>query len=158
MAIATFYIIEPDSPQDTLDGRIAYAIYLACYFAKQGAKVYLHAHDKTQAEAIDEALWQQEPTNFQAHNLIGEGPHYGTPIEIGYHEARPHRNRQIVINMADNETNFAQTFAQVVDFVPCEQKAKQQARERYKIYRQAGFEMQTINIENVTRSSEEKST
>ncbi|WP_086981457.1 DNA polymerase III subunit chi [Vibrio aphrogenes] len=158
MAIATFYIIEPDSPQDTLEGHIAYVVYLACYFAKQGAKVYINAQNKRQAEQVDEVLWQQEPTQFQAHNLVGEGPPKGTPIEIGYSKLKPHRYRQLIINMANDETNFAQTFAQVVDFVPCEEKAKQQARERYKIYRQAGFEMQTINIENVTRNSEEQST
>ncbi|EAS75955.1 DNA polymerase III subunit chi [Vibrio alginolyticus 12G01] len=49
--------------------------------------------------------------------------------------------------MAENETTFANKFAQVVDFVPCEEKAKQLARERYKIYRQAGYQLQTIEIQ-----------
>ncbi|MCF7353880.1 DNA polymerase III subunit chi [Vibrio sp. CK2-1] len=158
MAIATFYIIEPNSLQDTTTGHIDYAVYLASYFASQGAKVYVNAQDKSQAEAIDEAFWQKEPEQFQSHNLSGEGPQYGTPIEIGFSQVKPHRNRQLVINMANDNTIFAQTFRQVVDFVPCEEKPKQQARERYKIYRQAGFEMQTINIKNVTRSSEKQST
>ncbi len=154
MAIATFYIIEPNSPQDNEHGHIDYVVYLASYFASQGAKVYINAQDKNQAEAVDERLWQKDPEEFQSHNLSGEGPQYGTPIEIGFSQVKPHRNRQLVINMANDNTIFAQTFAQVVDFVPCEEKSKQQARERYKIYRQAGFEMQTINIKNVTRSSE----
>lgn len=146
MTIATFYLIEPNSPQDTPAGQIDYVVYLACYFASQGAKVYINTQDRTQAEAIDEALWKKEPEQFQSHNLVGEGPQYSTPIEIGFSQVKPHRNRQLVINMANDNTIFAQTFRQVVDFVPCEEKAKQQARERYKIYRQAGFEMQTINI------------
>ncbi|KOO09955.1 DNA polymerase III subunit chi, partial [Vibrio xuii] len=60
---------------------------------------------------------------------------------------KPSGNRQLVINVAENETTFANKFAEVVDFVPCEQKAKQLARERYKIYRQAGYQLQTIEIE-----------
>ncbi|OEF28423.1 DNA polymerase III subunit chi [Vibrio rumoiensis] len=158
MAIATFYIIEQNSTQDHMQGHIDYVIYLADYFASQGAKVYINAQDRSQAEAIDESLWQRDPEQFQAHNLVGEGPQYGTPIEIGFSKLKPHRNRQLVINMANDDTNFAETFTQVVDFVPCEEKAKQLARERYKIYRQKGFEMQTIDIENVTRSSKEQST
>ncbi|WP_153446214.1 DNA polymerase III subunit chi [Vibrio algicola] len=148
MSIATFYIIEPNSVQATQIGHIEYVIFLARYFAEQGAKVYINAQDKTQAETIDEHFWQQQSENYQAHNLVGEGPHYGTPIEIGYSQVRPNRNRQLVINMSHDKTNFALSFTQVVDFVACEEKGKQQARERYKIYRQAGFEMQTINIEN----------
>lgn len=158
MATATFYIIAPNSLQDTTTGYIDYVVYLASYFASQGAKVYVNAQNKSQAEAVDEQLWQKDPEQFQSHNLTGEGPQYGTPIEIGFSQVKPHRNRQLVINMANDNTIFAQTFAQVVDFVPCEEKAKQQARERYKIYRQAGFEMQTINIKNVTRDSEKQST
>lgn len=146
MAIATFYIIEENSLQDSEQGHIDYVIYLASYFANLGARVYINAQNKAQAEAIDEAFWQQDPEQFQAHNLIGEGPQYATPVEIGYSKLKPHRNRQLVINMANDDTNFAETFVQVVDFVPCEEKSKQQARERYKIYRQKGFEMQTINI------------
>jgi DNA polymerase-3 subunit chi len=50
--------------------------------------------------------------------------------------------------LAENNTTFANKFNEVVDFVPCEEKAKQQARERYKIYRQAGYQLQTVAIEN----------
>ena len=159
MAIATFYLIEPSGAQDSVQGHIDYVIYLAHYFSSQGAKVYINAQDRSQAEAIDEALWQKNPEQFQAHNLIGEGPQYGTPIEIGFSKLTPHRNRQLVINMANDDTNFAESFAQVVDFVPCEEKAKQQARERYQNFpRQKGFEMQTIKIENITSYIKEQST
>ncbi|WP_413477468.1 DNA polymerase III subunit chi [Vibrio hibernica] len=148
MSIATFYLIPPDSPQTSEIGHIDYVIFLARHFAQQGAKVYINAQDKTQAETVDEYFWKQQTENYQAHNLVGEGPNFGTPIEIGYPNSKFNRNRQLVINLSNDATTFAQSFTQVVDFVPCEEKAKQHARERYKIYRQAGFEMQTININN----------
>ncbi|MCV5743471.1 DNA polymerase III subunit chi, partial [Escherichia coli] len=66
---------------------------------------------------------------------------------IGHEGVKPNWNRQLVINLAENETTFANKFAQVVDFVPCEEKATQLARERYKIYRQAGYQLQTIEIQ-----------
>ncbi|MGY3570810.1 DNA polymerase III subunit chi [Vibrio sp. SCSIO 43135] len=148
MANATFYIIKPDTPQETPEGFGLYVIFLAHHFAKQGAKVYLNCNDKLHAEQLAELLWQVEPEQFVAHNLVGEGPKYGTNIEIGHQGLKPSWNRQLVINLAENETTFANKFAEVVDFVPCEEKAKQLARERYKIYRQAGYQLQTIEIEH----------
>ncbi|MDN3680010.1 DNA polymerase III subunit chi [Vibrio tapetis subsp. quintayensis] len=146
MATATFYIVKPESPQATVEGLLNYVVFLAQHFAKQGAKVYLNAESKQQAEQLAEHFWQLEPDNFTAHNLVGEGPRSGTSIEIGYTELKPNWNRQLVINLTNDLTNFAPAFAQVIDFVPCDEKAKQTARERFKIYRQAGYEMQTVEI------------
>jgi DNA polymerase-3 subunit chi len=146
MANATFYLIADNSPQATEDGFGEYVLFLAQHFAKQGAKVYLNCNDKPHAEQLAERFWQVDPAQFIAHNLVGEGPKYATNIEIGYQAVKPTWNRQLVINLAENETTFANKFAEVVDFVPCEEKAKQLARERYKIYRQAGYQLQTIEI------------
>ncbi|MCG9584485.1 DNA polymerase III subunit chi [Vibrio tubiashii] len=148
MSNATFYIINPNSPQTEAQGLGLYVLFLAHHFAKQGAKVYLNCSDKSHAEQIAEFFWQVDAKQFVAHNLVGEGPRYGTNIEIGYQGVKPSWNRQLVINLAENETTFANKFAEVVDFVPCEEKAKQLARERYKIYRQAGYQLQTIEIEH----------
>ncbi|PMH42515.1 DNA polymerase III subunit chi [Vibrio sp. 10N.286.49.B3] len=147
MNTATFYIIHPDSPQAKPTGFEQYVLFLTRHFATQGAKVYLHCNDKSHAEHMAEIFWQAEPSQFVAHNLVGEGPKYSTNIEIGYEGVKPNWNRQLVINVADSQTTFARTFAQVVDFVPCDEKTKQPARERYKIYRHAGYQLQTIDIE-----------
>ncbi len=146
MPNATFYIVNADTPQAQSEGFLAYVVFLAQHFAKQGAKVYINGDNQTQAEQLAELFWQVEPEQFIAHNLVGEGPRYATNIEIGHQGVKPSWNRQLVINLAENETTFANKFAEVVDFVPCEQKAKQLARERYKIYRQAGYQLQTIEI------------
>jgi len=147
MATATFYIVKPDSPQSTNQGFSNYVVYLCQHFSRQGAKVYVQCDDKTHAEQIAECFWQVEPSEFLAHNLVGEGPKYGTNIEIGHLGVKPSWNRQLAINLADNHTTFANAFAEVVDFVPCEENAKQLARERYKLYRQAGYQLQTIEIQ-----------
>ncbi|CCN84841.1 putative DNA polymerase III chi subunit [Vibrio nigripulchritudo SFn27] len=147
MATATFYLVKEGSSQSQEQGLFEYVVFLAHHFAKQGAKVFVNADDKPSAEAIAELLWQAKPEDFIAHNLVGEGPKSGTAIEVGHSFVKPSWNRQLVINVANDNTIFAPTFGQVVDFVPCEEKAKQQARERYKIYRQAGYQLQTIEIQ-----------
>jgi len=146
MNTATFYIIQPDSEQSKQTGFEAYVLFLVRHFSQQGAKVYLNASDREQAEQWDELMWQQQGDQFLPHNLVGEGPKNATAVEIGFTSQKASWNRQIVINVANDATNFAGTFAQVVDFVPCDENAKQLARERYKIYRQAGYQLQTIDI------------
>ncbi|CAH0527163.1 DNA polymerase III subunit chi [Vibrio hippocampi] len=148
MNTATFYIIQEGSPQDSTLGWASYVHFLCRHFSAQGAKVYINCDDKIAAEQLAEHFWQQEPNDYLAHNLVGEGPKSGTPVEIGFAGLKPSWNRQLVINMANNAATFANSFAQVVDFVPCEEKAKQLARERYKIYRQAGYQLQTIEIQH----------
>ncbi|MDB1122918.1 DNA polymerase III subunit chi [Vibrio algarum] len=148
MNTATFYIVQPDSPQCNKDGFESYILFLLKHFSNQGVKLYVNAENKDESLYWDERLWQQEPEYFLSHNLIGEGPKNGTSIEIGYSQLRPSWNRQLVINLAKDNTNFAGTFAQVIDFVPYDEKAKQTARERYKIYRKAGYQMQTIDIDH----------
>ena len=79
------------------------------------------------------------------HNLIGEGPRGGSPVEIGWPGLRYSGHRAVLINLAEIVANFAVSFAQVVDFVPCDETLKQQARERYKAYRLAGIQITTAN-------------
>lgn len=151
MKHATFYVLTQSSAQNDTNMRLEYSLNLARHFVTQGAKVYIHAQDKNQAEQLDELCFSAPLEQFIAHNLTGEGPKFGCPIEIGFSSQnlniRPNYNRDLVINLSSGATNFSQRFTQVVDFVPYEKKLKQEARERYKIYRQAGFEIQTIELD-----------
>ncbi len=146
MSNATFYIIEADSPQANTEGFEQYVLFLIRHFVEQGAKLYINAENREHAEYWDDKIWQLPCEQFLPHHLIGEGPRYGTQVEIGYSQLKPSWNRQLVINLANNKTIFAGSFSQVVDFGPCEEKGKELARERYKSYREAGFQLETIRI------------
>ncbi|MFD2176361.1 DNA polymerase III subunit chi [Veronia pacifica] len=152
MARATFYLLSDDGvPSD--QQMIELTCRFASDFCQQGQKVYIAAADKCQAEQIDEALWQREPDNFVPHNLVGEGPRAGALVEIGWPDVRHSGHRSVLINLAHDAATFAPSFAQVVDFVPCEESRKQQARERYKIYRMAGRQMQTLAVNESPNSN-----
>ncbi|MPW34859.1 DNA polymerase III subunit chi [Vibrio sp. B1Z05] len=153
MSIATFYLIEPNSAVDSKLGFQQYVCYLIRHFTRQGARIYLNTQDKQQAQQWDDVLFQLDNADFIAHNLSGEGPVNGTQVEIGTGTTELHRTRNIVINLAEDDTNFAGIVSQVVDFVPCDEKAKHVARERYKIYRHAGYQMQTVSIAELNKQS-----
>ncbi|MGP4883628.1 DNA polymerase III subunit chi, partial [Klebsiella pneumoniae] len=73
----------------------------------------------------------------------GEGPRGGAPVEIAWPQKRNSSPRDILISLRLNFADFATAFAEVIDFVPYEDNLKQLARERYKAYRMAGFNLNT---------------
>ncbi|MDC8832509.1 DNA polymerase III subunit chi [Alteromonas gilva] len=99
--------------------------------------------DQAQAEAIDELLWQLPAARFVPHNLTGEGPPGGAPVEIVWQQSALSR-KQCLINLSGQMIDNPNQYQQVIDFVPVEEAAKQQARQRYKQFQQAGCQMQFL--------------
>ena len=137
MSQVTFYLMsQPDDADASAVER------LACQLAADGwsaGHLYLLCEDEAQALRLDELLWQLPPDRFVPHQLQGESGQ--APVEIGHQP--PRRRYACLINLARQTPLFAGHFAQVVDFVPTDETQKQQARERYKHYRAAGFTLQT---------------
>ena len=77
------------------------------------------------------------------HNLAGEGPHYGAPVELCWPGKRGNAPRDLLIALLPQFADFATAFHEVVDFVPYEDTLKQLARDRYKAYRSVGFHLST---------------
>jgi DNA polymerase-3 subunit chi len=132
---------EPTHNEKTAEQEKHSLIHQAClqaaYFYRQNQKVFIYTEDQTQAHDIDEMLWAFEPDSFVAHNLLGEGPRGGSPVEISWQN--PTVRRPILINLTNTMPNFTNNFSIVVDFVPTNELLKQQARDRYRACKQWGF-------------------
>ncbi len=151
MPNALFYLMQANdnsSAQSAQSSQDA-VYYLACQIAQQAFTaqqlVYIHCNDQQQAYTIDETLWQFEPTAFVPHNLKGEGPTGGAPVEIGFDTLGPNKKRQLLINLADQAPQFAVNFDQIIDFVAHDTTKKAIARERYRQYRDLGIALTTQN-------------
>lgn len=116
------------------------------HFYQCQQRVYILMPDQAQAHQLDERLWQREPHDFIPHNLITEATGAGSPVEIGWVPHRHHGHRSVLINLSDHAPNFAVTFSQVIDFVPCDDALKPLARVRYQSYRQMGIQLQTASL------------
>ena len=104
-------------------------------------KISVLCDTKAQAEQVDELLWQLPADRFVPHNLYGEGPPSGTPVEICWQPQQVAR-RQMVVNVGSGMIPSPNNPRKIIDFVPVDEKAKQAARVRYKNYQQAGCSMQ----------------
>ncbi|KMT66438.1 DNA polymerase III subunit chi [Catenovulum maritimum] len=147
MTQVTFFIM-PESPQvdSTSEADLhQFACELTANLYRDKQKVFIYTKDKKTAEAIDETLWQFSPEHFVAHNLQGEGPSFGSPVEIG--DQAPTNRYPILINFSQQVPQFGRKFQHIYDFVPADEVQKQAARERYKAFRQAGYVIQTSPAE-----------
>lgn len=145
----TFYVLNSSTDTanelSTTPAHFALACQLCADLYRAKQRVFVYTAGQPDAEAFDELLWQFDAERFVPHNLSGEGPKYGAPIEIGWQP--PRQNRQVLLNLADNIPEFANRFSQIIEFVPVDAQLKAQARERYKQYRQRGMTPETVTID-----------
>lgn len=145
----TFYLmsektaLSAENQTQALEALYLAACQLASEHYRQQKWVYIHCQNKQQAFAIDELLWQFEPTRFVPHNLKGEGPVTGAPVEIGFDPIGPNKSRQILINLADQVPAFAVNLPHIIDFVATDETLKRNARQRYRQYQSLGYAVTT---------------
>lgn len=143
MKKATFYLLETDAQSEGLSAVEALVCDLAEMRWRDGKRVLIACENEQQAIRMDEALWQRPANAFVPHNLAGEGPKYGAPVELAWPQRRGNAPRDLLISLLPQFADFATAFHEVIDFVPYEESLKQQARERYKAYRSVGFHLNT---------------
>lgn len=143
MKNATFYLLDGQDLPDGLSAMERLACDLAALRWRGGQRVLMACDTEEQALRLDEALWQRDPSAFVPHNLAGEGPRYGAPVEICWPKRRGNAPRDVLISLLPQCADFASAFHEVIDFVPNEDALKQLARDRYKAYRSVGFQLTT---------------
>jgi DNA polymerase III subunit chi len=141
----SFYLLSNNGQNElsTAPAHFALACQLCADLYRAKQRVFVYTADQQQAEAFDELLWQFDAERFVPHNLSGEGPKFGAPVEISWQA--PRQKRPVLINLADSVPDFANRFSQIIEFVPADAQLKAQARERFKQYRQLGVNPQTVN-------------
>jgi DNA polymerase III subunit chi len=142
---AQFFVLkQQDESHAKADDHFSLAAQIAADQYRLGHRVFVFVDNTDTAHAIDETIWSFDPDSFVPHNLQGEGPKGGAPVEIG--TTPPVGNRKVLINLAAQLPDFIRRFNQVFDFVPVEALAKQAARERFKKLRQLGANITTQDI------------
>lgn len=146
MSKATFYLLPNAAQQPSAEQLQLLACQLAGQHYAKGEWLYIHCEDQAQAHGIDELLWQFEPSAFVPHNLKGEGPAAGAPVEIGFDRLGPNQRRPILINLANEAPAFAVNFGRIIDFVAGDEQHKALARDRYRQYRNLGVTLSTQDL------------
>lgn len=158
-----FYILADSAPRS----RALFACRLADKAYRLKHPIYIHAESEPHATYMDDLLWTFSQGSFLPHALspqvtIGNMP----PIVIGYtnelstthtdvlvwREAgcreRPEMQNAttLLINMASDVPLFFSHFERVAEIIDQSPEQKQIGRERYRFYRDRGYDLQSHNI------------
>jgi DNA polymerase-3 subunit chi len=155
MSQVTFYILNENN-NVAVPEHFAQACSLAAFYYQQNRKVFIYTDNQQDAFMVDEYLWQFDGDSFVPHNLLGEGPQFGTPVEISW--MPPTHPRPVLINLSLQLPDFSNNFQQIIDFVPCDEQLKIAARLRYSAYKKLGHSLSTKNVEssNSNNQTEDK--
>lgn len=142
--LAQFYLVNAANIQTAAAAQSAVekaACDLVARLWRQKKKVLVWCEDKAQAERMDDLLWALDTESFVPHNLAGEFLTAPTPVEIAWTGKRNQDRRDVVVNLHSATPEFMAVFRHIVDFVPPFEPLKAIARERYRHYRQQGWQL-----------------
>jgi DNA polymerase-3 subunit chi len=136
-----FYLLDDPAPNGVA--------LLACRLTEKafllGHSIFIQAGSEDQAQALDNLLWTFKPGSFLPHARHPGSDGKTTPILIG-HNTEPQADAQVLINLSAEIPAFYPRFERVAELVGPGETVRQQARERFRTYRDSGCELNTHNL------------
>ncbi len=142
MKQADFYIL----PCADDDGKFDFLGKLLTRITGANHQVFIYCNDEFSAQRLSDALWNYKDISFLANIIIGgdEKQSTQTPtITLGWNKQHKSDHRDVMINYCDEIPEGAANFERVVELVTQQPLVLQRSRERYKSYKDQGF-----NIKN----------
>jgi DNA polymerase-3 subunit chi len=112
---------------------------------QNGMRVLLHTPDTRVADALDKLLWHYPPTAFIPHCRSHEADAANMPVVLGNDgETFPHS--ELLISLHTECLPFFSRFGRLIEIVGMEEEDKRQGRERFKFYKDRGYEMRHFDL------------
>jgi DNA polymerase-3 subunit chi len=105
-------------------------------------RVLCLTRDADMSERLSKVLWSTPATGFLPHCRAGESVAARTPILVDHiADALPHH--QLLINLCADAPPIFSRFERLIEIVSNESEDREQARARYRFYRDRGYEIRT---------------
>lgn len=140
MTRADFYILGNSTD------RARFACTLANKAWKQGHHLHILASGRDEAVALDDLLWTFQDISFLPH-VLADGTDAGTvPVTIGW-PGQPAPGEDVLINLTADIPASAASYRRIAEIVADDETLRRQARQRFKQYRDMGFDMHTHTLD-----------
>jgi DNA polymerase III subunit chi len=113
----------------------------------KGARMVVLVEPRALA-ALDAALWQKSTHDFLPHCTDGDPPHVQahSPIHLCTGVPPLLGNGRVLLNLRQEMPADFAAFGKVIEIVTFDAQDREQARERWRRYRQAGIEPQRHDL------------
>jgi DNA polymerase III subunit chi len=114
---------------------------------RQGNTIYIHTASQDNASIIDDLLWTFKDISFIPHTLAGQNDSPDYPVTIGWKDDHA-GGQQVMVNLSAEIPKCAGVFARIVEIVTDNEADRQMARQRYRNYRDRGFDLHNHVLES----------
>ncbi len=112
-----------------------------------GKRVFVYVPDPSVADELDTALWTFRQGSFISHEkLSATAPAAPLPAVLIGADEPPVTYDGVMINLGLDIPPFFSRFERVLEIVDANPAARTGSRERYKFYRDRGYELATHNL------------
>lgn len=140
MARVDFYILNSTDPDEPF--RVACRVAEKAW--RQGHRVRVESDDKETLRRLDTLMWTFKQESFLPHEMEGEHDDWQqldpAPVVLGT-PATSTEGPDVLINLSASVPAIAERCARIAEIVSADREARQQGRERYRLYRDRGFEL-----------------
>ena len=110
----------------------------------KGRRLHVYTPDETVSEKLNRLLWTQSALSFLPHCMADSKLVDVTPVIIDSKgEVLPHDD--ILINLQTVHPPFFSRFRRLIEIVGHDETDKVEARNRYRFYRDRGYEIKTFD-------------
>ena len=112
---------------------------------QNGVRVAISTPDAATADMLDKLLWQFPATAFIPHCRSDEEEAGQAPVVLGSgSEKFPHHD--LLISLHSECVSFFSRFERVIEIIGNDAEDSRLGRERFKFYRDRGYELNHINL------------
>lgn len=111
----------------------------------RGMRMMILTADDGWTQRLDTLLWTQPATGFLPHCRASHRLAPLTPIILD-HVAEPVVHEQILLNLRDDLPPHFSRFERLIELVGEDEEERQQARARFRFYRDRGYEIRTHDL------------
>lgn len=110
-----------------------------------GNKLLIQCPDAETAQRIDRLLWVTPATGFIPHCASSDALAKLTPVIIDHRGEEPVHD-QLLVNLRPEWPAHFGRFERLIEIVSVDDEDKRAARERYRFYRDRGYEIRTHDL------------
>lgn len=138
-----FYVLEATNSQKSL--------FFACQLVEKlytddSPSIHILTGSAEEAERLDALLWTYREDSFLPHGIVDAATTNPPAITISHGDVPSPKTQAILMNLSKAVPPSFQSYPHLIEIVFNDPDVQQLARERFKLYRQQGFDINTIKL------------
>lgn len=143
MTRVDFYILNSSD----MAQRVRFICRLAEKAFTNGHRLFIHTPTRDEQRHLDDMLWNFRQGSFVPHAVAEAGRSQPDPVLIG-NEPAPDSHFDVYVNLEGNVPPRFERYGRIAEIVSGNIPSKEAARERFRLYRRAGIEIFSHNVDN----------